>query len=72
MSQSILTPSVTFNLDKVHFVRDVMMATITAKGYRSALSRYDRFLVNVLNENKLMDMQLDKLDADAEDILPGH
>jgi hypothetical protein len=48
------------------------MATITAKGYGSALSCFDHFLVNVLNENKLADMQLDKLDTVAEDVLPGY
>jgi len=47
------------------------MATITAKGYGSALSLLDHFLVKVLNEEKLVDMQLDELDADAEDILRG-
>jgi hypothetical protein len=45
------------------------MATITAKGYGSALSLFDHFLIKVLNEEKLVDMQLDELDADAEDIL---
>lgn len=71
MDKSVVTPSVTVNLDRTRFVRDVGMATITAKGYGSALSLLDHFLVKVLNEEKLVDMQLDELDADAEDILRG-
>jgi hypothetical protein len=48
------------------------MATITVKAYKSALSLFDHFLVNVLCESKLADMELDELDADAEDILRGY
>jgi hypothetical protein len=58
-----------YNLDRAHFLRDVGMTTITAQGYTSALSLFDHFLVKVLNEEKLVDMQLDELDADVEDIL---
>jgi hypothetical protein len=67
-----VTPSVTVNLDRARFVHDVGMATITAQGHASALSFFDHFLVKVLNEEKLVDMQLDKLDADVEDILQGY
>ena len=62
----------TLDVSKAHFVHDVGMATITAKGYKSALSLFDHFLVNVLNENKLADMDIGELDADAEDILRGY
>jgi hypothetical protein len=72
MDRSVVTPSVTVNLDRACFVRDVGMATITAQGYASALSLFDHFLVKVLNEEKLVDMQLDELDADVEDILRGY
>ena len=51
----------------------VATITITAQGYGSAPSLFDHFLVKVLNEEKLVDMQLDELDADAEeDILRGY
>jgi hypothetical protein len=45
------------------------MATITAQGYASALYLFDHFLIKVLNEEKLVDMQLDEHNADVEDIL---
>jgi hypothetical protein len=71
-SQSIMASAGAVDLNKARFVRDVGMATITVKAYKSALSLFDHFLVNVLCESKLADMELDELDADAEDILRGY
>jgi hypothetical protein len=40
--------------------------------YNSAISLFNHFLVNVLNETEIEDYEIERLDADVEDILQGY
>jgi hypothetical protein len=46
--------------------------SLSLRGYNSAISLFNHFLVNVLNETKIEDYEIERLDADVEDILRGY
>lgn len=60
------------DVNALRFVRDIGISQMTASGYKSALSLFDHFLVSVLNQAELENMHVDRLDAEAEDILRGY
>ena len=54
------------------YVRDLGRSLSTLRGYNSAISLFNHFLVNVLNETEIEDYEIERLDADVEDILRGY
>jgi hypothetical protein len=50
------------------YVRD-LGRSLSLRGYNSAISLFNHFLVNVLNETEIEDYEIERLDADVEDIL---
>ena len=62
----------TIDTKALRFVRDVGISSMTAAGYKSALSLFDHFLVSVLNQTKLESIHVERLDAEVEDILRGY
>ena len=57
---------------KLSYVRDLGCSISTFKVYNSAISLFNHFLVNVINEPELEDFKIEHLDADVEDILWGY
>ena len=53
------------------YVRD-LGHSLSLRGYNSAISLFNHFLVNVLNETEIEDYEIERLDANVEDILRGY
>ena len=54
------------------YARDLGRSLSTLRGYNSAISLFNHFLVNVLNETEIEDYEIERLNADVEDILRGY
>jgi hypothetical protein len=57
---------------KLSYVRDLSRSISTVKGYKSAISLFNHFLVNVINKPEIEDFEMERLNADVEDILQGY